>query len=256
MNNKLKIVCWKWENVVEEFRNREVYTAEHVNKFARMVSRNLSIPHEIVCITDSPEGIDSSVRIVPIWDDFKYYGMCYRRLRVFSEKMKDIIGPRFVSMDLDCVIVKDITSLFVHNADFKIWHSENKGAPYCGSMFMMDAGARKSIWENFKMDDLIWLEGVGGWGGIKSKRWAHKTAYDAGFTIGSDQAWISYNLYPKEHTWGKADGVFNFKKDLYKKYRSQYHVLKKAKIIFFPGEHDPSHKELYKEHPWIPELYK
>src|SRR6056297_1122865 len=215
----LRIVCWKWKKVDESFRHREDYTARHVNIFANMVSRNLSIPHEVVCITDDPAGIDPKIRIVPIWDELKEYGMCYRRLPIFKKEMKDIIGPRFVSMDLDCVIKNDITPLLDNNYDFMIWKPQKNKTPYCGSMFMMNAGARQQVYDNFKVKNLIWLEDCGGWSQGKSKRWVHKKTYDAGFTVGSDQAWISYTLYPNEKTWDTKDGVYNFNKHIHKKYR-------------------------------------
>ena len=62
-----------------------------------------------------PKGIDGDVRVVPIWNDFAHLrgpnGVnCYRRLRAFSAEAADLIGPRFVSLDLDCVITADVAS--------------------------------------------------------------------------------------------------------------------------------------------------
>lgn len=248
----LRVVCWKWKkHKKENFRYREEYTSKHVNIFANMIHRNLHIPHEVVCITDNPVGIDKNIRCVPIWDDLAKFGMCYRRLKIFSEEMADIIGPRFVSMDLDCVILNDITDILNCNDDFKIWMPKNSATPYCGSMFMMNAGAKRDIWEDFSQDQLILMRNTGGWGGGVKKRFIHKQAYDAGFKTGSDQAWISYKLYPHANTWTQEDGVFNFSESLYRKYRTGNKNIKNAKIVFFPGKHDPSHEKLYPEHPWI-----
>jgi hypothetical protein len=243
----IQVVCWKWETEKETFRYRETYTAEHVNLFAKMIRKHLHCPHEIVCITDDPEGIDPSIRIVPLWDDLKQYGMCYRRLKLFSKEMKDIIGDRFISMDLDCVITDDITDLVQKN-DFMIWQPRTTKTPYCGSMWLMDAGARAFVWEEFNEKDLIWLKDRGGWCPGKANRWAHGPAYDAGFIIGSDQAYISYKLYPKEKVWTKEDGVYNFS-DLGRE------LPDNCKIVFFPGKHDPNHTNLYFKYPWIPEHY-
>ncbi len=243
----IQVVCWKWQKEKESFRYRETYTSDHVNAFAKMVRKHLSCPHEIVCITDNSDGIDSSVRIVPIWDDLKEYGMCYRRLKLFSKEMKEVIGNRFVSMDLDCVITGDITELFDNDYDFMMWQPRTKNTPYCGSMFMMKAGVRDFVWEEFNEKDLVWLNDRGGWVAGKANRWAHKKAYDAGYIVGSDQAYISYKLYPKEKVWTKKDGVYNF--------NNIDELPEDAKIVFFPGKHDPTHENLYPENMWITEHY-
>jgi hypothetical protein len=243
----IQVVCWKWEKTEETFRYRETYTAGHVNAFAKMVGKHLHCPHEIVCITDNYDGIDPSIRIVPIWDDLKEYGMCYRRLKLFSKEMKEVIGNRFVSMDLDCVITGDITDLLRNEESFIIWQPRTKKTPYCGSMWLMDAGARSFVWDEFKEEDLFWLSDRGGGCPGKANRWVHKQAYDSGYVIGSDQAYISYKLYPKESVWTKSDGIYNFNEI------NKFH--QDAKIIFFPGKHDPTHKNLYLKHPWIPKHY-
>lgn len=109
----IRIVCWKWNPLGPKW-NRAKYTADHVNRFASMVNRHLSMPHEIVCITDDPAGIDrSAVRIVPMWDDVREFGMCWTRLKVFKPEMADLIGPRFVSIDLDCVIVGSLDRFWI-----------------------------------------------------------------------------------------------------------------------------------------------
>src|SRR3546814_18283214 len=78
-----------------------------------MVSRNLSMPHRIACVTDMPEGIDRSVEIItppgefldisnPRWSNGR--PQCYRRLSMFRRDAGAIFGERFVSMDLDVVV--------------------------------------------------------------------------------------------------------------------------------------------------------
>ena len=78
-----------------------------------MVARHYRRAHRFVCITDDAKGIDGDIRTVPIWNDFAHLrgpnGVnCYRRLRAFSAEAADLIGPRFVSLDLDCVITADV----------------------------------------------------------------------------------------------------------------------------------------------------
>ena len=46
---------------------------------------------------------------------------CYRRLRVFANDVHEWLGDRILSIDLDTVIIDDITPLVNINDDFKIW---------------------------------------------------------------------------------------------------------------------------------------
>jgi len=248
----VRFVVWKWKPQNEVFREREEYTAKHINVFANMVDRNINIPYEIVCITDDSTGIDGGIRTVPIWDDLIEYQMCYRRLKVFSEEMADLIGPKFISMDIDCIIVNDITSIVDFEEDFKIWQPRKTKTPYCGSMFGMKAGAKSRIWDEFNRNDLVWLADYGGWTTNKSERWVHKPAYDAGFIVGSDQSYISYKLWPDAATWKAEDGVLNFNQH----FRGKDNRVNNAKIIFFPGKFDPSHTDLYENYPWVERHWK
>jgi hypothetical protein len=207
-----------------------------------MVERHYHAPHEVVCITDIPEGIDPRVRIVPLWDMFADIpspagrGMpsCYRRLYAFSPAMEQIIGPRFVSIDLDVVIVDDITPLWQRTEDFIIWRSPLRNTPYNGSMWMMDAGARARVLDEF------------------DPRLSPLAAKRAG-CIGSDQAWISYILGPNEASWGTEDGVYAFQFAI----RNRGFLLPRdAKIVFFQGNTDPWDTFAREKAPWVLEHYR
>ena len=51
------ILCMKWGNK---------YSAEYVNRLYRMVSRHLSLPFEMVCLTDDKTGIYPQIKCYPI----------------------------------------------------------------------------------------------------------------------------------------------------------------------------------------------
>jgi hypothetical protein len=87
--------------------------------------------------------------------------------------MAEIIGPRFVSLDLDVVVTGDLTPLFERTEDFVIWAWPFRGTLYNGTMWMMDAGARAKVWTEFDPATSP----------TKSRL--------AGFA-GSDQAWMNY----------------------------------------------------------------
>ena len=142
MTAALNIVCWKWNplpGVVTTKKKRE-YTAEDVNVLFAMLCENLRIPFNMICVTDDPVGIDKDIRIVPLWKELREKGGCFTRLVAFKKSIKSLFGSRFASIDLDCIIVGDVTHIFDRDDDFIIWgghHSEKNGIPYCGSLWMM-----------------------------------------------------------------------------------------------------------------------
>src|SRR3990167_2838488 len=116
MNKPLQIVTFFWNDPQAKHKGSYEFTVDHVNKLQRGFEKHLKLPHEFVCITDNPNGIDSSkIRILPLWNDFRDLGRCFTRLKIFSEEMEKLIGPRFVQIDLDVVLVGDVTLIFDQN---------------------------------------------------------------------------------------------------------------------------------------------
>lgn len=236
----IHVVCWLWP---PKKNYRSQFNASHVNIFRSMIERHLPLEHEVVCITNMPKGIDPRVRIIPLWDTHAellspHGGIspaCYRRLRAFSPEMAELIGPRFISFDLDVVIVRDITPIVTRPEDFLIWGSTLRRTPYNGSMWMMNAGARKQVFEQF--DPLT----------------SPQKTLKAGFH-GSDQAWISFVLGSTEATWTpQKDGVYSFRTDVANR---RYRLPDDARIVFFQGHHDPQSRFDNSRAPWIKEHYK
>lgn len=205
------------------------YTDAHVKIHRAMVKRYLKIPHRYICITDSP--VDG-VECLPLWDKYRHLNGCFNRLYVFSKDMKDFIAPRFVTLDLDCVITGDITPLFDRKCDFVI----NSYKPvngsidqhYNGAMVLMNAGARSQVWEKFGPESLE----------IIRKNNEQK------ISIGTDQAWIRHILGKGEKIFTEEDGVYEvrqFKKNL----------PQNARLVFFAGKRDPTTTN----YPWVKNDY-
>lgn len=235
--------------------DRVTYVADHVNRLNNMLSRHLTLPHEVVCVTDMPEGIDSSTRIVPLWPDLCQYGRCYRRLKVFDPAMAEVLGPRIVSIDLDTVITGNIDHLFDRPEPFVIWGDRivsdiAKKTAYCGSLFMLDIGYRPDIFFDFDPQEALTLRATEG-------------------LIGSDQAIMSHKIKGAP-TWAKKDGVYSFRMDImctfskamggFGGFGKPVKVARKlrngdlppaARIVFFHGSHDPSQTHLHVQHRWI-----
>lgn len=218
----MDICTFKWKPATGY---RSKFGPEAVNVLASMVRRHYQKPHRFTCITDDPKGIDSNIRIVPLWSDYgnlpSAYGSrnpsCYRRLKLFSAEAKELIGPRFVSLDLDMVITGDLSPLWDRTDDFIIWKSPTPPPRYLynGSMMLMTAGVRKAVWESFHPVKSVQE--------TRAKR-----------MFGSDQAWISLKLGPGEKTWDEGDGVYSFRLQI-----NRQSLPDKAKAVIFHGEFDP-----------------
>lgn len=258
----LRVVCWKWDDPGYRWNHLFRYGAEHVNILAASVRRNLRMDYEFVCITDNPEGIDPDIRIVPLWDDLRDKGGCYVRLKAFSEEMREVIGLRFVSVDLDCVVTGDLTPLFDRPEDFVMWKNTGSGSLYCGSMFLMTAGSRQRVWETFDPAALEFSRLMK----RKTGGWVHPRSKETGNVIGSDQAWISAVLGPGEAMWRRKDGVLSFKRHCegrtskmagrQERLGHKPGLPEDARIVFFHGACDPSQPEIQKAHPWVADHWR
>lgn len=228
---KLQIVCWKWKGHIP-------YYPAHVNILASMFDRWLKMPHEIVCITDDPEGIDGGVRIVPMWRDHFEHGRDWHRLKIFSPEMVDTIGPRFVSVDLDTVVMGPLDPLFDHDEPFMAWQDPLRPHQYCTALFQMDAGCFPHVLETFNPNVAMQLRTSGKYNGY-------------------DQAWISHVL-PGAPKWGTSHGVLSFKKDIIggNELPGFADVPSDARMIMFHGKFDPSHEDVQRCCPWIAEAYR
>lgn len=228
----LTIVTWKWRAPPGY---RSSFTAEHVNTLARMVGRHYARPHRVVCITDDDAGIDAGIGITPLWSDLgglpSPHGprnpSCYRRLRAFSAEAAELIGERFVSLDLDCVITGDVTPLWDRPEDFVIWGDTNPTTFYNGGMWLLRAGTRRQVWDTFDP--------------VQSPRIAQQKRQ-----WGSDQGWIGACLGPDEAKWGTADGVYSYRNHIQPTPRhggTAGALPANAKVVMFHGAVDPWSRE-------------
>lgn len=218
----LTVVTFKW---APPAGYRSSFGPETVHVLRDMVARHYSHPHRFVCITDDARGLEG-IETVALWKDHadvenphgRRNPSCYRRLKLFDPAIAPVLGRRLVSLDLDTVIVGDLSALWNRPEPFVIWgQSDYRSQWYNGSMFMLTAGARPQVWTDF------------------NPRLSPHQARRAG-CFGSDQGWIRYCLGSKEATWGQADGVYSYRVHIAPK----GNVLPaNARIVFFHGHHDP-----------------
>jgi len=242
----LDVICFKW--YTPNYRSK--FDANTVNVLRNMVARHLRLPHRFTCITDDWKGIDSGIRIIPLWDTFSTVPnpsnprnpSCYRRLPIFSEEAREIIGERIACLDLDAVITNDITTLFDHEHDFVIWGGQSvqpraRGGKvyswYNGSLMYLRAGTRTRVWTEFDPKT--------------SPQKAHLAN-----ARGSDQGWISYVLGNKERIWSTDDGVYSYRNQIA---TSRHRLPANARFVAFHGHYDPWMPEVQRANPWIREHY-
>lgn len=234
----LSVVCWKW---APPKGYRSSFGPETVNTLAAMIRRHYHKPVRIICVTDDPAGIAPGIEIIPLWDQHgdlpnpsgPSNPSCYRRLKMFSRDAGQMFGPRFVSLDLDCVITGDLSPLWDRPEDVVLWSDTNPRTFYNGSMILMTAGARPQVWDEF------------------DPRRSPGIAKGAG-QFGSDQAWISYRLGAGEATWGVKDGVYSYRNHV----RTSGGALPAgARIVLFHGRTDPWGPEA-RRISWVREHYR
>lgn len=234
----LSFVTWKWKPAGTY---RSTFGPETVNTLRRMVARHYGGPHRFILVTDDPAGVDPGIEIVPLWKEFstlpsphgRGQPSCYRRLKMFSAEAAHWFGPRFVSMDLDCVITGDLSPIVDRPEEFCIWGDTNPTTPYNGSLVLMSAGARRQVYDDFDP--------------ARSPLIAKRLGY-----FGSDQAWIGARLGPGEAKWTAAEGVYSFRNQILP---IGGRLPDNARIVIFHGRVDPWSGEAQKLD-WVREHYR
>lgn len=219
----LSIVTFKW---TPPANYRSKYDAEAVNTLFRMVDRHYPLPHRNICVTDDAKGIDAGIEIVPLWKDHAnvanpngaHNPSCYRRLKLFAPDAGQTFGERLVAIDLDTVIVGDLTELFSRAEDFVIWGQSDypRTQFYNGSLWMLKTGSRPKVWTEF------------------DPKTSPRKALAKGCK-GSDQGWFNY-IIPNEAVWGSKDGVYSFRVHCAK---NGWRLPEGARIVAFHGKQDP-----------------
>lgn len=148
------VICMKWG---------KLYGPDYVNVLYRAVSDNVQLPFRFVCLTDDSSGIIDGVECYDIpdhgWtaDEYRFGG--WPKLSVFADDLYGLSG-RAIFMDLDTVIVGDLTPMFQLDEGLlliKEWkrlndYFRNRGVRGMSSIFAYTIGAQKHLLERF-LDD-------------------------------------------------------------------------------------------------------
>lgn len=244
MSNELSVVLWKWKPKPADWVIE--YTSENVNHLANQIRRFIGVSHQIYCITDDPEGLHPSIKIVPIEEmacpmpTFDQYSRrlhsCYRRMKLFDPDLERYFGKRMLQLDVDMVIVKDISNIASRSEPFVIWRSFSGGRHTYAlnpSLILLDTGARADLWNAYCAD----ADGLA------------RAAFAEGWT-GTEQAIIGY-LMKNEMvpTFEKSDGIYAFRDDPMECRGDK--LDPRVKMVSFHANYNPSNQYLRQHCQWL-----
>lgn len=157
-----------------------------------------------------------------------------------------MFGPRLLSIDLDLVIVDDITPMVLRPEPFVIAHGMAPmwdSNPYSGTMYLLTTGYHRKVWDKFKL-------------GLRKQRLEslHMKLRGLGLN-GTDSAWIGHVLGPNQPTWDHEDGLYSFPWDIEAK--RLVDPPTGARIVLLHGRnYDPASPRLQRAYPWIAEHWR
>ncbi len=126
---------------------------EYVNRLYAMVKRHLRGPFRFVCLTDRKTGIRPEVECLPIppalADEVPLQG--WIKLAVLSADLHGLQGTALF-LDLDVILVEDITPFFEHPGEFLLIHDWKRPWRVTGnaSVFRFQIGAHADVLAEFQ----------------------------------------------------------------------------------------------------------
>lgn len=140
----------------------DLYGIEYVEKLRAAVARNLTIPHDFVCITPHRQVPDGVIRISPRMREQGWW----QKVGLFSPELFGV-SSRILYIDLDAVIVNSLDELACSAEPFCMIenYGPNKGHAAHNSSVMLWTPSQKTfrIYECFSPDVMKQLHGDQCW---------------------------------------------------------------------------------------------
>ena len=215
------VCCVKWGTK---------YPARYANALHGMVQRNLGSPHDFVCLTDDPSGLDKAILPVPLPDELHGY---WNKISLFKRGVFEL-GRTIVYLDLDVVVVGPLDFLLEDLGGFRIARHLGVKGGFNSSVMRFQADQHANIYESF-------IDRAG-------------EIVTSGRYVG-DQDWIYEQV--RDATFFRAGKIVSYKKDLNshvfpfaKKAGLKFHWIRApawmtvsppqgASIVVFHGKPDP-----------------
>lgn len=139
------ILCMKWGTK---------YGPDYVNRLYAMVERHLKGDFRFVCLTDDYTGIVGDIECLPIPELALPDGSPERGWKKLTTFEADLHGLRGTALflDIDIVIVDDITPLFEYPGEFLIIHDWKRPWRITGnsSVYRFELGAHADVLAKFR----------------------------------------------------------------------------------------------------------
>lgn len=151
------------ERVILTMKWGTLYPATYVNVLYRAVGAHLPGPFRFVCLTDDPEGLLPGIEVFPVPEfglpQIRWQIGGWPKLGVFQRELYGLQG-RALFIDLDMMILDDLTPFFDHAAPFIAtdmgpnWQRRpGTGPTEPGTcLFAFTLGAEAQIFERFMAD--------------------------------------------------------------------------------------------------------
>ena len=199
----------------------DVYDQSWVEKLKAGVERNLTIPHEFVCLSD----VEVPCKRIPLQHDWKCW---WSKIELFR---KGVITEPTLYLDLDTVIVGNINALARQQSDFAMLPNVNvKGMVGSGIMWFNEVPHH--VYEKFAKMPQCYIE-------------HHERNANASTCYIGDQAFIHDALNNNVDTI-TTDGIKSFKHDC----RNRLPI--DASVVCFHGKPRPN--EVHNE--WMERYWK
>lgn len=232
----LTVVLWKWG---------KKFGVAHVAKMRHMLSRHLSMPHRIVCITDRPKELPTGIEPASMPKTLPWDVKGLRRMWLYSSEAGKL-GDRLLQLDLDMILTDSIDPIVDRSEPFVIWKSDSNFKDkwaYNASVMLITPGSQEPLWQRYMADPWkIFKE-------ADADGWNSKVC--------SDQAIACYLLKDQDvPVWTEADGIRAYRV-FAGKHGDRGQVLPDGtRIVSFHGPRDPSQPELQAKSPWILEHWR
>lgn len=139
-------------NHVVCLKHGKKYSAEYVNVLYRMVTRNLTVPHNFVCFTEDPTGLDMGIQVKPLQLNSDINGWWYKTM---------FFNPDFgcygtvLFLDLDVIVFGNIDKLFTYKpGEFCVIRDFNRSVQsqwdrMNSSCFRLETGQHANVYQEF-----------------------------------------------------------------------------------------------------------
>lgn len=214
----MQFVCWLWRGH-GFWKQTARYGEQHVAVLASMLRRHGG--HSLTCVTDGPLKIEG-VETIAMPPEIAALPDYLPKLWAWSPEFHALIGKRFVSIDLDVVLLADVAPDLQTSKPFRIWAAA-RNEPYNSSLFVLEPDFGQEVWARYSPERLA-------------------VARDAAPYWTGDQSWIAHILGDRQETFAESTGII--------RYRPALHDLEPdAKAVFFCGPYDPAIER--EQIPWI-----